>query len=135
MTRRFARITVGMGMAVMGIMGVFMYVGAPLIIGSMTPDAEVLALGVEVLRIEAFAEPMFAAAIVSYSVFVGMGNTIIPSLMNFFSIWAVRLTLAAWLAPTMGLKGVWLAMCLELCFRGIIFLSRLKWVFRKTALA
>lgn len=135
LTRRFAYITVGMGMAVMGIMGIFMYVGAPLIIGSMTPDAEVLALGVEVLRIEAFAEPMFAAAIVSYSVFVGMGNTIIPSLMNFFSIWAVRLTLAAWLAPTMGLRGVWLAMCLELCFRGAIFLSRLKWVFRKTALA
>ena len=108
-----------------------MYIGAPFIIGTMTPDAEVLALGVEALRIEAFAEPMFAAAIVAYSVFVGMGNTIIPSLMNFFSIWAVRLTLAAWLAPTMGLKGVWLAMCLELCFRGSIFLARLKWVFKK----
>lgn len=131
LAKRFAYITVGMGMAVMGIMGVFMYVGAPLIIGTMTPDAEVLALGVEILRIEAFAEPMFAAAIVAYSVFVGMGNTIIPSLMNFCSIWAVRLTLAAWLAPVMGLKGVWLAMCLELCFRGFIFLSRLKWVFRK----
>ena len=51
--------------------------------------------------------------------------------MNFFSIWAVRLTLAAWLAPTMGLNGVWLAMCIELCFRGIIFLIRLergKWM-------
>ncbi len=131
LTRRFAYITVGMGMAVMGVMGVVMYIGAPFIIGTMTPDAEVLALGVEALRIEAFAEPMFAAAIVAYSVFVGMGNTIIPSLMNFFSIWAVRLTLAAWLAPTMGLKGVWLAMCLELCFRGSIFLARLKWVFKK----
>ena len=131
LTKRFAYITVGMGMAVMGIMGVLMYMGAPFIIGTMTPDAEVLDLGVEALRIEAFAEPMFAAAIVAYSVFVGMGKTIIPSLMNFFSIWAVRLTLAAWFAPTMGLKGVWLAMCLELCFRGTIFLARLKCVFRK----
>ena len=43
----------------------------------------------------------------------------------------LRLTLAAWLAPTMGLKGVWLAMCIELCFRGVIFLLRLGWVFRK----
>ena len=66
LTRRFARITVGMGMAVMGIMGVIMYVAAPLIIGTMTPDAEVLELGVQALRIEAFAEPMFAAAIVAY---------------------------------------------------------------------
>lgn len=49
-----------------------------------------------------------------------------PSVMNFGSIWAVRLTLAAWLAPSMGLKGVWLAMCIELCFRGMIFLIRLE---------
>jgi Na+-driven multidrug efflux pump len=46
--------------------------------------------------------------------------------MNFVSIWAVRLTLSAMLAPTMGLPGVWTAMCIELCFRGIIFLVRLK---------
>ena len=77
------------------------------------------------LRIEAFAEPMFAAAIVAYGVFVGAGSTIVPSIMNFFSIWAVRLSLAAWLAPVMGLKGVWIAMCIELCFRGTIFLVRL----------
>ena len=120
-----------MGMLVMGLMGVVMYVGAPFIMGTMTPDTEVIALGVEALRIEAFAEPMFAAAIVAYGVFVGMGKTVVPCVMNLFSIWAVRLTLAAWLAPTMGLKGVWLAMCIELCFRGVIFLLRLGWVFRK----
>ena len=131
LSRRFAAITVSMGMLVMGLMGVVMYVGAPFIMGTMTPDAEVIALGVEALRIEAFAEPMFAAAIVAYGVFVGMGKTVVPCVMNLFSIWAVRLTLAAWLAPTMGLKGVWLAMCIELCFRGVIFLLRLGWVFRK----
>ena len=126
LTRRFAHITVLMGMVVMGVMGIVMYAGAPWIIGSMTPDSEVLELGVMALRIEAFAEPMFAAAIVTYGVFVGVGNTIVPSIMNLFSIWAVRLTLAASLAPSMGLKGVWVAMCIELCFRGLIFLIRLK---------
>lgn len=131
LSRRFAAITVSMGMVVMGLMGVVLYVGAPFIMGTMTPDAEVIELGVEALRIEAFAEPMFAAAIVAYGVFVGMGKTVMPCLMNLFSIWAVRLTLAASLAPVMGLKGVWLAMCIELCFRGFIFLLRLKWVFRK----
>ena len=125
LTRRFAYITVGMGMAIMGVMGAIMYVGAPQIIGIMTPVDEIRQLGVMALRIEAFAEPMFAAAIVAYGVFVGAGSTIVPSIMNFFSIWAVRLTLAAYLAPIMGLKGVWIAMCVELCFRGIIFLIRL----------
>ena len=126
LARRFARITVSMGMLIMGLMGVVMYAWAPQIIGSMTPDAEVLSLGVEALRIEAFAEPMFAAAIVAYSVCVGVGKTVVPCLMNFFSIWAVRLVLAALLAPSMGLNGVWLAMCIELCFRGTIFLLYLR---------
>lgn len=127
LARRFARITVIMGMAVMTVMGAVMYLAAPFMIGIMTPDAEVVSLAVSVLRIEAFAEPMFAAAIVSYGVFVGAGDTLIPASMNLVSIWAVRLTLAALLAPTLGLRGVWIAMCVELCFRGLVFLARMKW--------
>lgn len=126
MTRSFAYITVLMGMTVMGFMGVLMYLFAPEIIGLMTPVEEIRELGVQSLRIEAFAEPMFAASIVAYGVFVGAADTLIPCMMNFFSIWAVRLSLAAILAPTMGLKGVWIAMCVELCFRGTIFLIRLR---------
>ena len=131
LTRRFAYITVFMGMLVMGIMGILMYIAAPQIIGVMTPVEEIRELGIMSLRIEAFAEPMFAAAIVAYGVFVGAADTLIPCLMNFFSIWVVRLSLAALLAPSMGLKGVWVAMCVELCFRGMIFLVRLwrgKWL-------
>ena len=126
LTRSFARITVFTGMAVMGLMGVLMYLFAPQIIGLMTPVEEIRQLGVMALRIEAFAEPMFAASIVAYGVFVGAADTLVPCMMNFFSIWAVRLSLAALLAPSLGLKGVWIAMCVELCFRGMIFLVRLK---------
>lgn len=126
LTRSFARITIFMGMAIMGVMGVAMYIFAPQIIGLMTPVEEIRELGIMVLRIEAFAEPMFAASIVGYGVFVGAADTLVPCLMNFFSIWIVRLSLAALLAPTLGLKGVWIAMCVELCFRGVIFLIRLK---------
>jgi Na+-driven multidrug efflux pump len=49
----------------------------------------------------------------------------IPTIMSLGSMWAVRLTLAATLAPKYGLKGVWTAMAIELTFRGIIFLIRL----------
>mgnify|MGYP000740802528 CR=1 FL=1 len=90
------------------------------------PYPEIRELGIMALRIEAFAEPMFAASIITYGVFVGAADTLVPCLMNLFSIWTVRLTLAAWLAPTLGLQGVWIAMCVELCFRGLIFLVRLK---------
>ena len=131
LTWRFARITVFMGMAVMAVMGVVMYIAAPAIIGIMTPVPEVTELGASVLRIEAFAEPMYAAAIVCYGIFVGAGSTLVPCIMNLGSIWAVRLSIAAVLAPAHGLKGVWIAMCIELCFRGTIFLIRLfrkKWL-------
>lgn len=128
---RFANITVVSGMIVMGLMGALMYVFAPEMIAVMTPVEEIRSLGASVLRIEAFAEPMFAASIVAYGVFVGAGRTFVPGMMNFGSIWGVRLTLAAMLAPTLGLRGVWTAMCIELCFRGAIFLIRLwrkKWL-------
>ena len=46
--------------------------------------------------------------------------------MNFVSMWLVRLTLAFFLTPRMGLAGMWVAMCIELWFRGIIFLRRLR---------
>lgn len=125
LTRRFARISVYSGMVVMTVMGIVMYLAAPLMMAFFTPDMQVRELGVMVLRIEAWAEPMFAAAIVSYGAFVGAGDTLIPSCMNLGSMWIVRLTLAAILAPVYGLKGVWIAMCIELCFRGAIFLWRL----------
>lgn len=126
LARSFAKITVISGVVVMTLTGVVMFVGAPLMMGIISPVTEIRALGTEVLRIEAFAEPMFAASIVAYGVFVGAGDTLVPAGMNLGSIWAVRLTLATILAPVMGLQGVWIAMAIELCFRGAIFLLRLR---------
>ena len=125
LTRSFARMSVGLGMCVMAVMGVLMWIFAPELMSLMSPVEEVIALGTQVLRIEAWAEPMFAAAIVCNGVFVGAGDTIIPAVMSLGSMWAVRLTLAASLAPKYGLKGVWTAMATELVFRGSIFLVRL----------
>ena len=127
LTRKFAYMSVALGMSVMAVMGIVMYAGAPIFMGIMTPVEEVRQLGVLALRIEAFAEPMFAAAIVCYGVFVGASDTLIPSGMNLVSMWAVRIPLSAVLAITLGLQGVWIAMCTELCFRGVIFLCRLRW--------
>ena len=125
LTRSFARLSVGLGIAVMTAMGILMWVFAPELMGIMSPVEEVITLGTQVLRIEAWAEPMFAAAIVCNGVFIGAGDTMIPAAMSLVSMWAVRLTLAATLAPKFGLKGVWTAMATELIFRGSIFLVRL----------
>ena len=125
LTRSFARMSVGLGIAVMTVMGVLMWTFAPELMSLMSPVEEVIAQGTQVLRIEAWVEPMFAAAIVANGVFIGAGDTIIPAIMSLVSMWAVRLTLAASLAPKYGLKGMWIAMATELTFRGSIFLVRL----------
>ena len=125
LTKSFARMSVGLGIAVMTLMGVLMWIFAPQLMSLMSPVDEVIALGTHILRIEAWAEPMFAAAIVCNGVFIGAGDTIIPAVMSLGSMWAVRLTLAATMAPKFGLKGVWTAMAIELSFRGFIFLVRL----------
>ena len=125
LTRSFAYLSVSLGIAIMTVMGIMMWIFAPELMGIMSPVEDVIALGTDVLRIEAWAEPMFAAAIVINGVFIGAGDTFIPAIMSLASMWAVRLTLAATLAPKYGLKGVWTAMAIELFFRGSIFLARL----------
>jgi Na+-driven multidrug efflux pump len=123
--KKFGFITVGMGMVIMSVMGVLMYIFSPYVMALMSPVSEIQSLGTEILRIEAWAEPMFAASIVAYGVFVGVGQTVVPAIMNFSSIWLVRLPLAWLLARPLGIKGVWIAMCIELIFRGSIFLYKL----------
>ena len=123
--RSFAHMTVGIGMVVMAVMGAIMYITAPQLMALMTPEQAIIDLGGAALRIEAFAEPFFAASIVCYSVFVGAGDTMKPAIMNLCSMWFVRLTLAALLARDYGLRGVWTAMAIELTFRGVMFLVRM----------
>ena len=125
LTRSFAYMSVGLGMVVMTVMGVLMWIFAPELMGIMSPVEDIIAQGADALRIEAWAEPMFAASIVCNGVFIGAADTIAAAIMSLTSMWAVRLTLAAALAPRFGLRGVWTAMAIELTFRGFIFLVRL----------
>ena len=125
MARRLGWLTTGLGMLVMSASGALMYIFAPLMIGIMSPDAAVVELGARGLRLVAFAEPMFAASIVASGVFRGAGDTLMPSVFNFLTKWGVRLPVAALLAPSMGLIGVWIGMISDLVIGGILFLIRL----------
>ena len=135
LAQRFAWITTFLAMAIMGLLAILMYLFAPQMMGLLTPDSDVIGLGARVLRIEAFAEIGYAASIVAYGACVGAGDTRIPSLMNFGSMWIVRIIPAIFLARIYGLVGFWICMAVELNFRGLIFLIRLyrgKWLSSQT---
>ena len=119
---RLGWVTVLLGMVIMAVAAVLMYLLAPWVIGLLSPDPEVVALGTEVLRLEVIAEPFFGAAIVCAGVFQGAGSSLISSILNLASMWGVRLTLTVPMVARYGLRGAWIAMTIELFFRGIIFL-------------
>ncbi len=121
----FGWLTTIMGMIVMALMGMLMYFICPFVFGFMTPDLEVQKLAVDVLRIELFAEPLFAASIVATGALRGAKDTFIPGLINLLSIWGVRITLSLFLVNRIGLYGIWLAMAIELSIRGLLMLIRL----------
>lgn len=133
LARRFALISTGMGAVMVTVLAVLMYIFAPQMMGMLSQDADVIALGARCLRLEAFAETLYGVSMVAYGACVGAGDTLVPSVMNFTSMWVVRIGLAVLLVPTMGLMGYWVAMCVELNFRGLIFLARIfsrRWLER-----
>ena len=131
MAKRFAWLCTLMGMGIMTLTGAGLFAFAPTLMSLFTTDAAVIALGAQVLRIEAWAEPMFGASIVASGAMQGAGDSTSCFVLNIFSMWCIRLTLAFLLAPRLGLMGVWGAMCCELSIRGLLFLIRLargKWL-------
>ena len=131
LAKRFAYLSTALGMLIMAFTGALMFFFAPWMFSLLTPDPAIQELGSYVLRIEAFAEPLFAASIVVAGALRGAGDTLAPSILNLVSMWGVRITAAMLLAPRFGLPGVWAAMCGELCIRGVLFLVRMlrgKWL-------
>ncbi|MBQ3656997.1 MAG: MATE family efflux transporter [Bacteroidales bacterium] len=126
LAKSFAKITVIVSMSILTVMAVIMFVCAPFMFSLMTDNQEIVELGTVILRIEAFAEPFFGAAIVCYSVFVGAGNSLLPNFINLGSMWLIRIPLVMFVAQSYGLTGVWAAMCFELIIRGTVFLFVLR---------
>lgn len=58
----------------MGLMSTLLFFAPGMILSIFTRDAAVIALGTRLLRIVAFSEPFFAAAIIMEGVFNGVGR-------------------------------------------------------------
>lgn len=87
MAKRFAWLCTGLGMGVMALSGVGLWIFAPTLMSLFTTDAAVIALGAQVLRIEAWAEPMFGASIVASGAMQGAGDSTSCFVLNIFSMW------------------------------------------------
>lgn len=124
--RRYGNICTALGGALMGCTGLLMMIFCPFVFRLLTPVAEVRTLAAQALRIGLLAEPLFGVSIAAAGALRGAGDTLVPSLLNLGSIWIVRLGLSLLLVGTLGLRGMWIAMAIELCVRGTLMLWRQK---------
>ena len=132
LTKKFTKMIVSLAVIVMALAGVAMYFLCPYVIEILTPDIEVRSLAVKALKIELFAEPLYGLSIAASGALRGVGDTLIPGIMDLVSMWGIRISLSVLFADLgFGLVGIWLAMAIELCVRGLLFLFRVlkgKWL-------
>lgn len=124
LSKKYANISTALGATLMGITGAIMFVCAPFVFSLLTPDVNVQVLGTQVLRIQLIAEPLFGVSMIASGALRGVDDTLIPGMINLFSVWVIRLGLSLLLVGPFGLHGVWVAMCVDLCFRGIVLFYR-----------
>ncbi len=123
----------GIGVALLVAVGTLIYFQAgamfDLFLGGNQPN--VVAEGVPVLRIVAFALPFLATLNVLNGALRGAGDTRWPWAIVLFGYLGIRLPLTYWLTwpaaeggPELGLRGAWLAMFCDLSVRGILVAAR-----------
>ena len=125
MAKRFAYSTTALGFSLVSVTGALLFFAAPLLTGTLTPDAEVVAMASRVLRVVAFSEPLFAVSIVVIGALRGAGDSKGPFFLNLCSMWGMRVLVVLLYTRRFGVMGIWGTMTAELVFRGIIFLVRL----------
>lgn len=115
-----------LGAISMSLMGVLFFVFPHYFMRFLTNEQPVIALGVVCLRIVALAQPPFATALILSGALRGAGDTKFPMFSSMMGVWGIRLPLALLLGLyfNMGLVGIWLAMAIDLFFRGSITFLR-----------
>lgn len=116
------------GAALMGAMGiVFILFPLPLV-SFFTSDPEVIALGTGPLRIVGLAQPALAATMIINGALRGAGDTKYPLYIVAGCIWGIRVPLAILFITIMGLglEWAWVAMSVDLFFRGLFAFLRYR---------
>ncbi len=126
LARKFAWSAVKCGVVIVTMTAVALYFFAPVVFDLLTPDIAVRELGVKILRIVLFSEPLFAAPTVIVGALRGAKDTFIPSMFTVVGEWFVLIPCALFFVKTYGLAGVWFGISANFCIRGIFFLLRLR---------
>ena len=121
-------VAVKMGAIFMGSVGIIFFLFPDLLLKIFTRDQEILKYSRSCLRIVAISQPFLAACMGFAGGLRGAGDTRSVLIITVLGIWCVRLSLAYLFAIVLGygLIGAWIAMSVDLIFRGCLLFFRFK---------
>ena len=104
-------------MIFLGAIGVFFFVFATPAVSLFIDDPAVRPIAANALRILSCGNVGYAYGMVMLQAFNGAGDTITPTIVNFFGFWVLELPLAWWLAVREGMhaQGAMLAIVIAEC--------------------
>jgi putative MATE family efflux protein len=119
-------------MTFLGTVGVFFIVFAEPIIRLFTHDPAVVPLAVSCLRILSYGNIGFAYGMVMLQAFNGAGDTVTPTIVNFFGFWLFEIPLAYALAVPLHFKanGAYFSIVISesaIAVAGILLFRRGRW--------
>src|ERR1700674_3559446 len=119
-------------MLFLGAVGIFFIIFAEPIVRLFTHDALVVPLAASCLRIISYGNFGYAYGMVMLQAFNGAGDTVTPTIVNFFGFWLLEIPLAYFLAITAGMRanGVYISIVVAEGFIAcvsIILFRRGRW--------
>ena len=119
-------------MIFLGVIGLFFVIFAEPVIRLFTSDPLVVPLAASCLRILSYGNIGYAYGMVMLQAFNGAGDTVTPTIVNFFGFWLLEIPLAYFLAITVGMhsSGVfWSIVIAEaaIAAAGIVLFKRGRW--------
>jgi len=123
-------------MLFLGSLGVFFIFMAEPIVRLFTQDPAVVPLAAKCLRIVSYGNIGYAYAMVMLQAFNGAGDTVTPTIVNFFGFWLLEIPLAYWLAIPMRWQssGAFYAIVIaegSIALASAVLFKRGKWKTRK----
>jgi putative MATE family efflux protein len=119
-------------MLFLGLIGVVFILFATPLVSLFTHDPAVVPLAASALRILSYGNIAYAYGMVMLQAFNGAGDTVTPTIVNFFGFWVLEIPLAWWLALRQELHstGVFLSIVIAqaaVAATGILLFRRGKW--------
>jgi putative MATE family efflux protein len=123
-------------MLFLGSIGVIFVMFAEPIVRLFTHDPNVVPLASTCLRILSYGNIGYAYGMVMLQAFNGAGDTVTPTIVNFFGFWLLEIPMAWWLALHVGLRsnGVFWSIVIaegSIAAAGIVLFKRGKWKTQK----